>query len=64
MANLVVSAAGAAVGGYLFGPTGASIGWMLGSALGPKPDTKMEPPAVGDLRVQTSQYGVGIPVVS
>lgn len=62
MANLVISAAGAAVGYMIGGPTGASIGWMLGSALGPKPDTKMEPPSVGDLRVQTSQYGVGIPV--
>ena len=65
MANLVISAAGAAVGYFIGGPTGASIGWTLGSALGPrdKSGQVMSTPTVGDLRVQTSQYGVGIPVV-
>lgn len=63
MANLVISAAGAAVGGMLFDSTGASIGWMLGSALSAKGvDQTMASPTVGDLKVQTSQYGVAIPV--
>lgn len=62
MANLIISTAGAAVGYMVGGPTGASIGWSLGSALSAEP-TKMEPPAVGDLRVQTSQYGTAIPVI-
>lgn len=63
MANLVISAAGAAVGYYLGGPTGASIGWSLGSAVSAKsPNQVMSAPNIGDLRVQTSQYGVGIPI--
>lgn len=63
MANLVISAAGAAVGGLLFGTTGASIGWALGSALSAKGvDQTMQSPTIGDLKVQTSQYGVAIPV--
>lgn len=64
MANLVISAAGAAVGYLVGGPTGASIGWTLGSALsgGGSNSDSMAAPQVGDLRVQTSQYGVVIPV--
>lgn len=63
MANLVISAAGAAVGYLVGGPTGASIGWTIGSALSAKdPQTAMSAPSVGDLKVQTSQYGVTIPV--
>lgn len=64
MANLVISAAGAAVGYFIGGPTGASVGWMLGSYFGPhESQQKMAGTAIGDLRVQTSQYGVGIPVI-
>lgn len=63
MSNLVISAAGAAVGYFIGGPTGASIGWTLGSALSAKdPSSTMQAPSVGDLKVQTSQYGVAIPV--
>jgi len=63
MANLVISAAGAAVGYFIGGPTGASIGWTLGSALSAKsPSQSMASPSIGDLKVQTSQYGVAIPV--
>lgn len=63
MANLVVSAAGAAVGYFITAgsPTGAALGWSMGSYLTATP-TEMAAPAVGDLRVQTSQYGVNIPV--
>lgn len=63
MANLVISAAGAAVGYLIGGPTGAQIGWMVGSYLSASNDkTTAAGVTVGDLRVQTSQYGVNIPV--
>jgi len=63
MANLVISAAGAAVGYLVGGPTGASIGWAVGSALSAKdPESTMQAPNIGDLRVQTSQYGTAIPI--
>lgn len=63
MSNLVISAAGAAVGYFVGGPTGASIGWTIGSALSvDSPSSTMQGPNIGDLRVQTSQYGVAIPV--
>ena len=63
MANLVISAAGAAVGYLVGGPTGASIGWTLGSMASARgQDTVMAAPQVGDLRVQTSQYGTPITV--
>ena len=63
MANLVISAAGAAVGYMIGGPTGAQIGWMVGSyAAGSQNKNTAAAPTIGDLRVQTSQYGVNIPV--
>lgn len=63
MANLVISAAGAAVGYLIGGPTGAQIGWMVGSYLSASnSSTTAAGVTVGDLRVQTSQYGVNIPV--
>lgn len=62
MSNLVISAAGAAVGYYIGGPTGAQLGWMLGSAVSAKGED-IKQGQIGDLRVQTSQYGISIPVV-
>lgn len=62
MSDLIISAGAAAIGYMVGGPTGASIGWSIGSALSADP-VKMQPPAVGDLRVQTSQYGTAIPVI-
>lgn len=63
MANLVISAAGAAVGYMIGGPTGAQIGWMIGSyASASQNKQTAAAPTIGDLRVQTSQYGVNIPV--
>ena len=62
MANLVISAAGAAVGFMVGGPTGAQIGWMVGSYLSAD-KAQAGQPTIGDLRVQTSQYGVNIPIV-
>lgn len=63
MANLVISAAGAAVGYMIGGPTGAQIGWMIGSYVSASNNKQTAAaPTIGDLRVQTSQYGVNIPV--
>lgn len=62
MANLVISAAGAVVGYFIGGPTGAQIGWMVGSYLSADKASTGQP-TIGDLRVQTSQYGVNIPIV-
>ena len=59
MANLVISAAGAAVGYMVGGPTGAQIGWMLGSAVTGKSDIDQR--KVADLNVQTAAYGAPIP---
>ena len=63
MANLVISGIGAAVGGYFGGSTGAQIGWMLGSYLSANNANDIPQPTIGDLRMQTSQYGKTIPVV-
>jgi len=62
MANFVVSAAGAAVGYMVGGPTGAQIGWMLGSYISAD-QANAGQTTVGDLRVQTAAYGGNIPVV-
>lgn len=72
MAQLVIAAAGAAIGGALlpgvvaFGMTGASIGWMAGSMLGSAfgPTQKSEGPRLSDLSVSTSSYGTPIPYVA
>jgi hypothetical protein len=76
MAQLGVAGAGAAVGGVagflIGGPagiyTGAQIGWALGGVAGallfPTKGPNQEGPRLGDLSVQTSGYGVPIPVVA
>jgi hypothetical protein len=63
MANLIIPAGSAIVGAFFGGPTGASLGWMLGSALTGSDNQNTQQPLVGDLRVQTSQYGGAIPFV-
>jgi hypothetical protein len=63
MANLIIPAAGALVGAWFGGPTGASFGWMIGSAFTGSDNQNTQQPSVGDLRVQTSQYGGSIPFV-
>lgn len=62
MANLVIPAVTAGVGFLVGGPTGAQIGWLVGSAVSASRQ-KIEQPVVGDLRIQTAQYGVGIPYI-
>ena len=63
MAQLAVDAAGAAVGS-LFGAPFA--GWLVGSFVGSQlfaEKQKVEGPRLGDLQVQASTYGMGIPQV-
>lgn len=62
MANLVIPAGAALVGYTFFGPTGAQIGWMLGSA-SQSSQQEIQQGTVGDLRVQTSAYGSAIPLI-
>ena len=62
MANLVIPAGAALVGYTFFGPTGAQIGWMLGSAYQGS-QQEIQQGTVGDLRVQTSAYGGAIPLI-
>lgn len=62
MANLIIPAASAGIGYLVGGPTGAQVGWMIGSSI-QSSRQKIEQPAVGDLRIQTAQYGVAIPYV-
>ena len=61
MSQLVIPAASAALGFWVGGPTGAAIGWSIGAAAS-APDP--EKPEIGDLRVQTSQYGAAIPLIT
>jgi hypothetical protein len=62
MANLIIPAVSAGVGYMMGGPTGAQVGWMIGSTIqGSR--TKIEQAAVGDLLIQTAQYGISIPYI-
>lgn len=72
MAQLLVAAAGAAIGGATLGTgvvalgmTGTSIGWMAGSLIGSmlfKPPPQ-EGPRVEDKKITTTTYGETIPFV-
>lgn len=60
--GLIISAGAAVVGGLIGGSTGAAIGWTLGSALtAGRQDPRQ--PTIGDLTIQTSQYGENIPII-
>lgn len=63
MSQLVIAAAGAAVGFIIGGPTGAQIGWFLGSALAPKPKQVVSQDPISDLKVTGTEYGQPIPWV-
>lgn len=71
MAQLVVAAAGAAIGGALLpgfaflGITGAGLGWAVGSALaaGLGPSQKVQGPRLNDLKVTGTEYGQPIAYV-
>ena len=63
MAQLAVAAAGAAVGSLFGAP---QVGWLVGSFIGSQlfaEKQKVEGPRLGDLQVQASTYGMGIPQV-
>lgn len=62
MANLVIPGVFAGVGYLIGGPTGAQLGWMVGSAV-QNGRQEIDQRSVGDLRVQTSSYGAPIPFV-
>ena len=62
MSNLIIPAGSAIIGAIIGGPTGAQIGWMVGSAV-QNGRTEIDQTSIGDLRVQTSSYGVAIPYV-
>lgn len=65
MAQLVISAAGAAIGAYFGGPVGAQVGWAAGSMLGSAlfPAKGPEGPRLADLKVSGSAYGAPIAYV-
>lgn len=65
MAQLAISAAGAAVGAYFGGPVGAQVGWAAGSMLGGAlfPAAGPEGPRLADLKVSGSAYGAPIAYV-
>lgn len=62
MANLLIPASGALIGS-MFGKTGAALGWMIGSAFSSSKNDGLGQDKLADLQVQTSQYGVSIPIV-
>ena len=63
MSQLVIQAAGAAVGFFIGGPAGAKWGWAIGGIVAGAfaPTQKSQGPRLGDLRVTGSEYGAPIP---
>lgn len=62
MSNVAIPVAGAIIGGWIGGPTGASVGWAAGSYYQASQQDP-EPAKIQDLRLQTSTYGVSIPII-
>ena len=66
MAQLVVSAVGAAVGFMVGGPAGAKVGWMAGALVGAyafAETQKQEGPRLSDLKITGTDYGEPLPWV-
>lgn len=63
MAQLIIRAAGAAIGWAIGGPTGAQIGWAIGGALSPQKTLHAPDQPLMDLKVTGSEYGQPIPYV-
>ncbi|MFZ7338370.1 hypothetical protein ACLS0R_19270, partial [Comamonas jiangduensis] len=67
MAQLVVSAVGAAVGFMIGGPAGAQIGWVAGSMVGAyafAETQEYEGPRLKDLKITGTDYGDTVPWVA
>ena len=64
-ASLILGVAGAVVGGFFGGPTGAQAGWAIGSYVGAQfaPAQKVEGPRLTDLKITGVEYGQAIPYV-
>lgn len=62
MSSLVISGIGAAVGYMVGGPTGAQLGWALGSAYAASQEV-IDQRQLGELKIQTSSFGEAIPYV-
>lgn len=63
MTQLAISAV-AGIGGYMVGgPTGAMLGWTIASSLTADNPNNANQQTIADLRLQTAQYGIDIPVV-
>lgn len=66
MAQLVVSAVGAAVGFMIGGPAGAQVGWVAGSMVGAyalAETQHQEGPRLKDLKITGTDYGETVPWV-
>jgi hypothetical protein len=64
MARVVLPIAGAAVGFMVGGPTGAMIGWNLGSVAGGIVDPQViQGPRIGEIPQQTAQEGGPRPII-
>lgn len=63
MSRLAIPAGAATLGYFIGGATGAQVGWMIGSAASAD-DAEVSQPKIGDLRIQTSAYGIPIPLIS
>lgn len=67
MAQLVVSAVGAAVGFMIGGPAGAQVGWVAGSMVGAYAFAQtqhQEGPRLKDLKITGTDYGETVPWVA
>lgn len=66
MARLALGVAGAVIGSFVPG-VGTAIGFAIGSAIGgvlfapDQPDVEQSGPQIGDVSIQSSQYGLHIP---
>lgn len=66
MAQLLLGTVGAVVGSFIPG-VGTALGWAIGSAIGglidPPKGPTVEGPRLSDLKTQTADYGVILPVI-
>lgn len=62
--SLIGGIVGAVIGFYFGGPTGAEYGWAIGAVAGGVLDPdRVDGPRLQDRKVQTSSYGVAIPII-